>query len=113
MRCPVDVTMSGAVSLGLDTVCDGFLHTSKTRVQTHVHADHMGGFESSKGCQEILVSEPTRQFLIFDYDADIPYRANIRALIESRIIYRQSKQREDCFQKAVIKRGLRRMRRSA
>ena len=34
-------------------------------------------------------------------------------LIESRIIYRQSKQREDCFQKAVIKRGLRRMRRSA
>ena len=35
------------------------------------------------------------------------------AIIESRIIYRQSKQREDCFQKAVIKRGLRRMRRSA
>ena len=34
-------------------------------------------------------------------------------LIESRIIYRQPKQREDCFQKAVIKRGLRRMRRSA
>ena len=33
--------------------------------------------------------------------------------IESRIIYRQSKQREDCFQKAVIKRGLRLMRRSA
>ena len=38
---------------------------------------------------------------------------NKRGLIESRIIYRQSKQREDCFQKAVIKRGLRRMRRSA
>ena len=34
-------------------------------------------------------------------------------LIESRIIPRQSKQREDCFQKAVIKRGLRLMRRSA
>ena len=33
--------------------------------------------------------------------------------IESRIISRHSKQREDCFQKAVIKRGLRRMRRSA
>ena len=33
--------------------------------------------------------------------------------IESRIISRQSKQREDCFQKAVIKRGLRLMRRSA
>ena len=34
-------------------------------------------------------------------------------ITESRIISRQSKQREDCFQKAVIKRGLRRMRRSA
>ena len=34
-------------------------------------------------------------------------------LIESRIISRHSKQREDCFQKAVIKRGLRCMRRSA
>ncbi len=34
-------------------------------------------------------------------------------LTESRIISRHSKQREDCFQKAVIKRGLRRMRRSA
>ena len=33
--------------------------------------------------------------------------------IESRIISRHSKQREDCFQKAVIKRGLRCMRRSA
>ena len=32
---------------------------------------------------------------------------------ESRIIYCQSRQREDCFQKAVIKRGLRRIRRSA
>ena len=36
-----------------------------------------------------------------------------RQLIESRIIPRQSKQREDCFQKAVTKRGLRCMRRSA
>ena len=34
-------------------------------------------------------------------------------LTESRIIPRQSKQREDCFQKAVIRRGLRLMRRSA
>jgi len=36
-----------------------------------------------------------------------------KVIIESRIISRQSKGREDCFQKAVIKRGLRRMRRSA
>ena len=32
-------------------------------------------------------------------------------LITSRIISSQSRQREDCFQKTVIKRGLRRMRR--
>ena len=37
----------------------------------------------------------------------------IDAIIESRITPRQSKQREDCLQKAVIKRGLRCMRRSA
>ena len=42
-----------------------------------------------------------------------PNDSNRMELIESRIIYRQPKQREDCFQKAVIKRGLRRMRRSA
>ncbi len=53
----------------------------------------------------------TRVFLLTDTDrAD----SNVESLIiESRIIPRQSKQREDCFQKAVIKRGLRRMRRSA
>ena len=38
--------------------------------------------------------------------------AEHRDTIESRIISCQSRQREDCFQKAVIKRGLRRMRRS-
>ena len=39
--------------------------------------------------------------------------SDVIALTESRIIYCQSRQREDCFQKAVIKRGLRRIRRSA
>ena len=41
------------------------------------------------------------------------FAEDIRTLTESRIIYCQSRQREDCFQKAVIKRGLRRIRRSA
>ena len=44
--------------------------------------------------------------------ADGPVCNPREALIESRIISCQSRQREDCFQKAVIKRGLRRMRRS-
>ena len=44
--------------------------------------------------------------------ADYP-KQRYMGSIESRIISRHSKQREDCFQKAVIKRGLRCMRRSA
>ncbi len=42
-----------------------------------------------------------------------PHAFCLQCLTESRIIPRQSKQREDCFQKAVIRRGLRLMRRSA
>ncbi len=80
MRRLVDISLSGAVSLGPDIVCDGFLHNSRARVQTHIHSDHMDGFESSKGCQEIFLSEPTRQLLILDYNADLPYRSNIRTL---------------------------------
>ena len=76
----LDVAMSGAVSLGPDVTCDGFLHYAKARVQTHVHSDHMAGFESSKGCQDILVSEPTRNLLIAEYNADLPYRSNLRSL---------------------------------
>ena len=44
-------------------------------------------------------------------DSGFPFE-NLK-LIESRIIFCQSRQREDCFQKAVIKRGLRRIRRKA
>lgn len=80
MSYPVDVAMSGAVSLGPDVTCDGFLHAAKARVQTHIHSDHMADFESSKGCQEILVSEPTLHLLNFEYNADLPYRSNVRSL---------------------------------
>ena len=44
---------------------------------------------------------------------DLPRTDEVAVVTESRIIYCQSRQREDCFQKAVIKRGLRRIRRSA
>ena len=47
------------------------------------------------------------------YLGRVPGSPGHAATIESRIISRHSKQREDCFQKAVIKRGLRCMRRSA
>src|SRR6202011_4554030 len=76
----IDVSMSGAISLGPEIVCDGFLHPRKARVQTHVHIDHMADFAASKGFQDILLSEGTRELLCIDQDADLPYRANIRVL---------------------------------
>ncbi len=82
MMYPIDVTMSGAVSLGPDIVCDGFLHLAQARVQTHVHLDHMGGFDSSKGYHEIILSEPTRRLICLELDAELPYRSNLKALKE-------------------------------
>jgi putative mRNA 3-end processing factor len=77
MQLPIDVTMSGTVVLGPTVACDGFLRTVPIRVQTHVHLDHMEGFESSKGVQTLIMSGPTRALLCLDFDADIPYRTNI------------------------------------
>ena len=71
---------SGAVVLGPHVVCDGFIREAVARVQTHVHFDHMDGFETSKGCQEVVTSEGTLGLLVAEYDADLPYRTNIRTL---------------------------------
>ena len=40
----------------------------------------MAGFDSSKGLQDIIMSEPTRRLLICEHNADLPYRSNIKAL---------------------------------
>ena len=83
MRFPIDVMMSsGAVILGSDVVCDGFADGAVVRVQTHIHKDHMNGFETSKGLQEIILSEATRRLLIAEYNADLPYRSNLISLGE-------------------------------
>ena len=81
MNYPIAVAMpSGAVSLGPDVVCDGFLRTAKIRVQTHVHLDHMDSFETSKGCQQIIASKPTLRLLIAEFNADLPFRANVKSI---------------------------------
>ena len=80
MTYPIDVLPSGAVRLGPDVACDGFVEGATVRVQTHVHADHMDGFETSKGLQTILLSEATRRLLIAEFDADLPYRSNVVAV---------------------------------
>lgn len=86
MTYPIDVMMpSGAVSLGPNVVCDGFRVGAKVRVQTHVHIDHMDSFETSKGKQQIVASEPTLKLLIAEFDADLPYRVNVMALGQGQI----------------------------
>lgn len=77
---PIDVSADGAVLLGGEVACDGFVYGRSIRVQTHVHDDHMEGFESSKGFQEILASEGTHALLLAEFDADLLIRENVRGL---------------------------------
>jgi putative mRNA 3-end processing factor len=49
-------------------------------VQTHIHTDHFSHFDTSKGAQDILLTEPTRRLLINDLNADLVYRQNLKAL---------------------------------
>ena len=77
----VDVLQSGAVLLGTNVVCDGYVAGREFRVQTHVHSDHMAGFERSKGMQDIFLSPETRDLLIADLNADLPYRSNLYPLM--------------------------------
>jgi putative mRNA 3-end processing factor len=79
-KAPVDVTARGAIILGPEVTCDGFVHTAPYRVQTHVHEDHMTDFDTSKGYQDIYMSEATRELLIAELNADLRYRSNIVAL---------------------------------
>ena len=76
-RPVVDVLENGAVCLGLNTVCDGYAEGSPFRVQTHIHDDHMGDFNKSKGLQDIFMSPETRELLIAEHDADLGYRDNL------------------------------------
>ena len=78
----VDVLKGGAVCLGRKVVCDGFAEGYPFRVQTHIHNDHMGGFKTSKGEQDIFMSPETHSLLDVEYNADIPYRSNIKTIQE-------------------------------
>ena len=73
----VDVLATGAVCLGSDVVCDGFAEGYPFRVQTHIHDDHMGDFDKSKGFQDFLMSPETYALLVAEYNADLEFRDNI------------------------------------
>ena len=75
-----DISAHGAIMLGDKVTCDGFVYEFPYRVQTHIHQDHMEGFESSKGFQHIMMSEATKELLIVEFNADIEYRSNIHAI---------------------------------
>lgn len=66
--------------MGPDVVCDGYANRRPYRVQTHVHDDHMGSFDRSKGLQDIFMSRQTRELLIADQNADLEYRDNLVAV---------------------------------
>lgn len=74
----IDVTSGGAVVLGQEIACDGFFYGMKARIQSHAHSDHMRGFDTSKGCQDIFLSRATRDLIQLEDHADLPYRRNIR-----------------------------------
>lgn len=70
------ILSAGAVVLSDRVVCDGFLHTAKVRVQSHVHDDHMDGFAACK-IQTIVCSPGTKSLLVAEFNADLPYRRNL------------------------------------
>ena len=73
----VDVLATGAVCLGSKVVCDGFAEGYPFRVQTHIHDDHMGDFDKSKGFQDFLMSPETYALLVAERNADLEFRDNI------------------------------------
>lgn len=77
---PVDVTAKGAVCLGKFVTCDGFVYGVPSRVQTHIHSDHMGDFSTSKQYQNIYMSEATKDLLIAEGQVDLPHRSNIHTI---------------------------------
>ena len=76
----VGVSTSAAVVLSPNISCDGFHRPAKTRVQTHAHLDHRDGFATSKGHGAIVCLSGTRDLMIAELNADLPYRGNFIAL---------------------------------
>ena len=75
VNLPIGVSQSGAILLGPEVVCDGFISSAQIRVQSHSHNDHMSGFESSKR-RLIVTSEATHEILIQQRNQDLEWRRN-------------------------------------
>ena len=73
------MSCNGAIKLGQDVTCDGFVAGYKYRVQTHIHDDHMSHFDCSKGFQTIIMSEATKSLLELRH-WDMKTRVNVISL---------------------------------
>lgn len=78
-RCSIRV--SGAVLLSDDVACDGFFADAKVRIQTHVHDDHMTGFETSEGSQRIYCLPGTWALLVSERNGTLDVRSNFKAVM--------------------------------
>ncbi len=76
----IDVLKDGTVCLGSNVTCDGFAEGFPTRVQTHVHDDHMIKFDTSKGLQDLVMRPETYSLLVAEKNADLEYRDNFHKL---------------------------------
>ena len=73
----VAVHDSFGIRLSTEVACDGFLKETPIRVQTHIHRDHLAGFDSCKGAGRKIVALPgTRDLMIADDDGLLAQRAN-------------------------------------
>lgn len=60
----VRISQKGAILLGDQISCDGFVDNKGYRVQTHVHEDHLRSFNTSLGYQKgIFLTRPTRDLI--------------------------------------------------
>lgn len=81
----IQLKSDGAILLGETVSCDGFAYQRPVRVQTHIHADHMVDFDTSKANQTIVMSVETKALLNALFNADLPYRTNIAALTDGTV----------------------------
>jgi putative mRNA 3-end processing factor len=59
----VDVNAKGAIILGPDVTCDGFVRSNAIRVQSHAHEDHTYKIDQSLAGQQVVCHPTTRDLL--------------------------------------------------
>jgi len=77
----VSISVDGSILLGEHVVCDSFQKGRHLAVFTHIHADHMIGFNSALGAfgTDVLVSVPTRDLLVAIEGKHLLRRTNCKA----------------------------------